>query len=79
MLPKAKLVSYCFTLLKVFVQTYHIVAVMVQSIRAFFSNPEYWLFECQPRKTFKLVVKAGSDSSPAKCSTIGVSVTSPQR
>ena len=38
---------------------------------------EGWVFETQPQQT--LDVKTGSDSSTAKCSAIGVSVTSPWR
>ena len=43
----------------------------------FFSQNEGWMFDSQPRHTY--VVKTGSDSSTAKRSAIGVSVTGPRR
>ena len=42
---------------------------MVQSIRAFASNAEGWVFESQSRQTY--VVKTGSDISTVKRSAIG--------
>ena len=46
---------------------------MAQSVRAFASHAVGKVFESQPRRT--QIVKTGSDSSSAKCSAIGVSVT----
>ena len=43
----------------------------------FRTSDESWVFESQSRQT--QVEKTGTDSSPAKCSAMGVSVTSPRR
>ena len=50
---------------------------MAQWVRAFAPQAEGWVFESQPRQSY--VVKTGSDSSTAKRSAIGVSVTGPRR
>ena len=50
---------------------------MAQWVRTYNLQSEGWLFKSQPRQT--LVVKTGSDSSTAKRSELGVSVTGPQR
>ena len=47
------------------------------AVRAFASQVEGWVFESQPGQT--LVVKTGIDSSTAKSSAIGLSVTGPRR
>ena len=52
-------------------------AVVAQSVRAFVSHAEGWVFESQQRQS--QVVKTGSDSSTAKRSAVGVSTTGPQR
>ena len=61
--------------------TYHLfhlrTATVVVSVRAITSQTEGWAFESQPRRT--LVVKTGIDSSTAKRSAIGVSVTGPMK
>ena len=49
---------------------------VVQWARAFAFQAEDWVFESQPQKT--KVVKTGSDSSTAKRSATGVSITSPR-
>ena len=49
---------------------------VVQWARAFTFQAEGWVFESQPQKTE--VVKTGSDSSTAKRSATGVSVTCPR-
>ena len=46
---------------------------VVQWVRTLAPQAEVWVFEFQPWKTY--VVKTGSDSSIAKRSAIGVSVT----
>ena len=46
-------------------------------VRAFAPQVESWVFESQPRQT--LDVKTGSDSSIAKHTALGVSVTGPWR
>ena len=46
-------------------------------VRAFAPQAVGWVFESQPRQT--LVVGTGSDSSIAKRSAIGVSLTGPRR
>ena len=48
-----------------------------QWVRTFTPQAEGWVFESQPRQT--QVVKTGSDSSTAKRSALGVSVTGPRR
>ena len=50
---------------------------VAQSVRAFPSHAECWLFQSKPRQTKD--VKTGSDSSTAKRSDIGMSVTGPRR
>ena len=50
---------------------------MAQWIRALTLQAEGWVFESQTRQTY--VVKTGSDSSTAKRSAIGVSITGPRR
>ena len=50
---------------------------VVQWVRAFVPQAEWWVFHYHPRQT--LVVKTGSDRSTAKRSAIGVSVTGPRR
>ena len=49
---------------------------MAQWVRELVPQVEVWVFESQPQRTY--VVKAGSDSSTAKRSAIGVSVTDPR-
>ena len=51
--------------------------VIAQWVRAFAQQAKGWVLESQPRQTY--VVKSGSDSSTAKRSAIGVSVTGPRR
>ena len=48
-------------------------AAVAQSVRAFAPQAEGWVLESQPRQT--QVVRTGCDSSTAKRSAIGVSVT----
>ena len=48
---------------------------VTQLFRAFASQAEGWVFQSQPRQT--KVLKTGSDSSTAKRSAVGVSVTGP--
>ena len=55
----------------------NITAAAAQSVGALALIAEDRVFESQPRQT--LVVKKGSDSSIAKRSLIGVSVTGPRR
>ena len=50
-------------------------AAVAQSVRALAPQAESWVF----RPMSKKVVKTGSDSSTAKRSQIGVSVTGPRR
>ena len=57
--------------------TKHPTAAMAQWVRAFTSHAEGWVFEYQSRQTY--VVKTGSDSSIAKRSALGLSVTGPRR
>ena len=52
-------------------------ATVAQMVRALAPQAEGWVFESQTRHT--KVVKTGSDSSIAKRSAIGVSVTGPRR
>ena len=52
-------------------------AAVAQSVRALARQAEGWVFESQLRQTY--VVKTGSDSSTAKRSEIGVSITGPRR
>ena len=52
-------------------------ATVAQWVKAFASYAESWVFESQPRQT--QVVKTVSDSSTAKRSEAGVSVTGSQR
>ena len=52
-------------------------AAVAQWVRVLALLSEGCVFESQPRQT--LVVKTGSDSSTAKRSAIGVSVTGPRR
>ena len=49
----------------------------MQWVGALAMQAEGWLFESQPRQTY--VENKGSDSSNAKRSAIGVSVTDPRR
>ena len=51
---------------------------MAQWVRAFALQVQGCVFESQPPQQ-TLVVKTGSDSSTAKRSAIGVSVTGPRR
>ena len=51
-------------------------AAVAQSVRAFASYAEGWVFESEPRHA--LVVKTGSDSSTTKSSVTGVSVMGPR-
>ena len=63
-----------------YIITYHggpVSAAVAQWVRAFAPQAEGWVFEFQPRQTH--VIKTGSDSSTAKRSSIGVSVTGPRR
>ena len=53
-----------------------ILIILPQWVRALASQAEGWVFESQPRQTY--VVKTGCDSSTAKRSAIGVSVTGPR-
>ena len=48
---------------------------VTQWVRAFASQAEGWVIQSQPRQT--KVLKTGSDSSTAKRSAVGVSVTGP--
>ena len=48
-------------------------AAVAQSVRAFASHAECWVFESHPRQTY--VVNTGIDSSTAKRSATGASVT----
>ena len=66
-----------FQIYKSFTRHMSCVAAVVQSVRAFISHAEGWLFKSRPRKT--QVVKTGSDSSTVKRSAISVSVTGPRR
>ena len=50
---------------------------MAHLVRTFAPQAEVWVFESLLRQT--LLVKTGSDSSTAKRSAIGVSVTGPRR
>ena len=50
---------------------------VMQWVGALAMQAEGWLFESQPRQTY--VENKGSDSSNAKRSAIGVSVTDPRR
>ena len=52
-----------------------VTAAVAQWVRVF--APQGWVFESQQRQT--QVVKTGSDSSTAKRSAIGMSVTGPRR
>ena len=52
-------------------------AAVAQWVRTFTPQAEGWVFEFQPQQTY--VVKTDSDSSTAKRSPIGVSVTGPRR
>ena len=52
-------------------------AAVAQWARAFASHADGWVFESQPRQT--QVVKTGRESSTAKRSAVGVSVTGPRR
>ena len=53
------------------------VVAVAQWVRVFAPQGEGWVFESQPRQI--QVVKTGSDSSTAKQSITGVSVTGPRR
>ena len=53
------------------------VEAIAQSVRAFTPQAEGWVFKSQsPQRSD---VQTGSDSFPAKCLAIGVSVTGPRR
>ena len=54
-----------------------VTAAVAQWVRVFAPKAEGWVFESQQRQT--QVVKTGSDSSTAKRSAIGMSVTGPRR
>ena len=54
-----------------------VTAAVAQWVRVFAPQAEGWVFESQQRQT--QVVKTGSDSSTAKRSAIGMSVTGPRR
>ena len=70
MYPKKK---RCSQLKQIFKNT----STAAQWVRASASHAEGWWFEIQPRQT--QVVKTGCDSSTAKSSALGVSVTDPRR
>ena len=57
--------------------TVYITAVMAQSVKAFTSQAEGWVFESKPRQT--LVIKTGSNGSAAKYFAKGDSVMRPRR
>ena len=57
--------------------TIQITAEVAQSVRAFASHAEGWLFETEPRQT--CVVKKSSDSSTAKRSATDMGVTGPRK
>ena len=57
--------------------TIQIIAEVAQSVRAFASHAEGWLFETEPRQI--CVVKKSCDSSTAKRSATDVSVTGPRK
>ena len=74
-----------YLFINVFVRTFfHILilptdmtAAVAQWVSVFAPQASGWVFKSQPRQT--LVVKTGSDSSTAKRSVIGASVTGPRR
>ena len=57
--------------------TFFEAAALAQSVRAFASHAEGWVFESQPPQA--QLVKTDSDISTAKRSATGVSVTGPRR
>ena len=61
----------CFLFMKIYITSF--IEAVAHRIRAFAMQAESWVFKSQPWQTY--VVKTGSDSSTAKPSAIGVSVT----
>ena len=64
-----------FVVFALILNTFRIAAV-AQRARVFASQAVGWVFESQARQT---LVKPGSNSSTAKRSVVGVSVTGPRR